>query len=738
MSDHVSASPSPPGAFADDDARARLAVIVAHSQDAIIASDASGHITAWNRGAEHLYGYSADEMIGRLPTATVPPELLHERTVMMDAALAGESVVRYDTRRVRKDGTLIQVAIAVSPLRDTEGQICGVSAFVRDVTARTREEADRKHSLENERSARADAARTQRRLAEAHERFRTAFDHAPIGVALLSVSDAAFGRFLEVNPALAEMTRYPVDELLGRDVVELMPIEHQQRERETIRELMNGERARGGLQRRFRRADGELVWFDVHASLVRNRDGHPLYAVAHFQDVTEAKRHEAKLRHLADHDPLTGLLNRRRFEEELAAAHARVRANGTQAAVLVIDLDDFKTVNDSYGHATGDELLRRVAMALRTRVRSSDAVGRLGGDEFGVILHGAGPDEAQTIADSLLAAVPIECATLSSDATVRVTASVGVKLVSANSAGDASELLEEADVAMYEAKDRGRNRSAVAGAGDEQAAGHAARPRWARRLHEALHNGGFVLWEQPLLNLRTNQCDRSELLVRMKGRAGETIAAGAFLQVAERSGQVQDIDRWVVSAALSLMAKRESAGSQDGVEINLSGASVSDEQVMDFVCEAVSSADVDPHKITFEITETAAIGDMPQAGRFVRQLARLGCRLALDDFGSGFGSFYHLKHLPFDVIKIDGEFVKELPDNPADQVTVRAVAELARGLGKQTVAEWVGDDETLALLRSFGVDYAQGFHVARPRPALAPSSPPAAARFRRQESGEPS
>jgi EAL domain-containing protein (putative c-di-GMP-specific phosphodiesterase class I) len=276
----------------------------------------------------------------------------------------------------------------------------------------------------------------------------------------------------------------------------------------------------------------------------------------------------------------------------------------------------------------------------------------------------------------------------------------------------AEALLIDADVAMYQAKQTGRNRLEVAG-GDERGDGH---HQWSKRVQEALSNDRLELWEQPLMNLATGECDRSELLVRMRGRHGEVIPAAHFVPVVERFGQIQAIDSWVVSRALALVAHRQSAGVDAGIEINLSARSVTDERVMDSICTQVAAATLDPTRITFEVTETAAIGDVDRARRLMGRLARLGCRFALDDFGAGFASLRHLKHLPFDVVKIDGEFIGRLPDSRFDQIAVRGLVEIAHGSGKLVIAERVADDATLDLLRAFGVDYAQGFHIARPRP----------------------
>jgi EAL domain-containing protein (putative c-di-GMP-specific phosphodiesterase class I) len=244
-----------------------------------------------------------------------------------------------------------------------------------------------------------------------------------------------------------------------------------------------------------------------------------------------------------------------------------------------------------------------------------------------------------------------------------------------------------------------------------------ARQTWSERIRDALDNDRFELWEQPIQALERFGEDRSEVLVRMLGADGDAIPPGVFMYIAERFGQVQAIDRWVIGRSIELMAERRRHGRDHVLEVNLSGASITDEGVIDFIASEVANAPIDPTRLVFEVTETTAIVNVERARRFARRLADLGCQFALDDFGAGFGSFYYLKHLPFDCVKIDGDFVKELPSSPPDQLTVQAIVRIASGLGKETVAEYVQDEDTLALLREFGVDFAQGYHVGRPRPA---------------------
>jgi diguanylate cyclase (GGDEF)-like protein len=588
-------------------------------------------------------------------------------------------------------------SLLVAPLR-IRGSVLGVLIAVMTDRSDRRfdaEDTDLVQDVADRAAQTVDNARSYRAARAAEERFRAAFEDAPIGVALLHVDPEGATRYAEVNPALCQIFGADRERLLG----------------EPADELEVGEQ-------RLVRADGEERWVQVQSARLTSPPGAPVAYVAQVQDVTERRRFERELAHLASHDPLTGVLNRRRFEEELERTLAGVRRMRRPAALVTLDLDNFKHVNDTYGHPAGDELLRAVARTLRDRVRATDAVGRLGGDEFGIVLAHTGELEARRVAEGLLEAFRTRVGVQAGARRVRVTASAGVRQLSPEGSESATELLGEADMALYEAKERGRDRLAVAGeATAEPRALHHG--RWRERIRDALETDGFVLHEQPILRLSDGHIDRAELLIRMVGARGEPIAPAAFLPVAERYDHIRDIDRWVVSTAMRLLAARQAEGSRVGASINLSGPSIGDARVVDFILAEIANAGVDPSSLMFEVTETTAIGNLDRARVLAQQLSELGCDFALDDFGAGFGSFAYLKHLPLDVIKIDGEFIRTLTRSTQDQVTVRAIVDIAKGLGKETVAEFVEDQPTLELLRRLGVDSAQGYHIGHPRPARA-------------------
>jgi len=442
-----------------------------------------------------------------------------------------------------------------------------------------------------------------------------------------------------------------------------------------------------------------------------------------FRDITERDRFESELLYLADHDVLTGLFNRRRFEQDIASQAAYAARYGTGGAVLMLDLDDFKDVNDTFGHHAGDDLIKQVAELLAGRLRSTDSVARLGGDEFAVLLPEADEEDACATAQALLDVIrghrsSFDCRH------VRVTASVGIALVNDVVDGAEDEPLGRADVAMYEAKALGRDRYAVY-VSQEHRDSAEAKLTMVDRIRRALEQDLLELHCQPILDLDTGLISQYELLLRMRGDAGEILPPKAFLGIAERYGLMSAIDRWVVNEAILLVAQREERGAPVRLEVNLSAKSLGDPRFPEWVEQRLAATQVDAGSLIFEITETAAIANMDEAKSFVNRLTQLGCKFALDDFGAGFGSFHYVKYLPVDYVKIDGDFVRNLVQSATDQSVVRAIVQLARGLGKRTIAEFVGDQPTMRLLREYGVDYAQGYHIGVPAPvdeALSPAA----------------
>jgi diguanylate cyclase (GGDEF)-like protein len=427
-----------------------------------------------------------------------------------------------------------------------------------------------------------------------------------------------------------------------------------------------------------------------------------------------AERTEAELRYLADHDSLTGLLDRRRFRSELDQYVSFSARYGGRGAVMIVDIDGLKGVNDSLGHHAGDNLIRQVAAVMRERVRGTDIVARLSGDEFAVLIPQTDVEGALRLGEDLRSQVAetVRPTAESGPATI----SVGITMFGGGEGGAGSEaVLVAADQAMYRAKEGGRNQIALfRDPGEPQREPERRVQTTAARIRDALTGDRLSLHTQPIRSLASGGIERYELLLRMTSEEGELLPAANFIEAAERSGMVQELDRWVVSRALELLERREREGAPLSLHVNLSGASLTDVSVLEFIERRLDEGGVDPSSCTFEITETAKVYDYGAAAGFADRLTDFGCQVAIDDYGAGFGPFHYLKTIPFDLIKIDGAFVRDMPRSDADQLTVQAIVQIARGLGKMTIAEYVQDDQTTELLREYGVDMAQGFHLGRP------------------------
>jgi diguanylate cyclase (GGDEF)-like protein len=424
-----------------------------------------------------------------------------------------------------------------------------------------------------------------------------------------------------------------------------------------------------------------------------------------------AERTESELRFLAEHDSLTGLLNRRRFRTELDQYVSFTARYGGRGAVMVIDIDGLKDVNDRLGHPAGDRLIRRVSEILRERVRATDIVARLSGDEFAVLMPQTDTAGALQLGEDLRAQVAEGF--LSSAEIGPGTISVGIAMF--GGAGTGSEaVLIAADQALYRAKEEGRNRIMLFHTPGEEGDSPERTQTTSARIRDALTQNRLRLATQPIRSLSSGGIERYELFLRMTGEEGELLPASSFIEVAERSGMVQELDRWVVARALELMAERERAGAPVSLHLNISGASMTDLSVLEFIERRLDEGEADPSRCTFEITQTAQVDDYETAGAFADRLTEFGCEVAIDDYGAGFGPFAYLKKMPFDVIKIDGAFIRDMPRNDADQLVVQAIVQIARGLGKRTIAEFVEDEDTARLLREYGVDMAQGYHLGRP------------------------
>ena len=532
------------------------------------------------------------------------------------------------------------------------------------------------------------------------------FDDAPNGIVLLDDR----GSILSANPAMADLLGASTSTLQGHNLATLSAGECDTSLGDHLREVRGGLTGRAQAFWTARHPAGHRVHLALSSTTIGGSDGSELILTTAV-DVSDRLRHQQQLTYMADHDALTGLMNRSRFFTELQQ-HLSLD-NRAHGALLLLDLDRFKEVNDSLGHGTGDHLIISIASLLGAGLGRHDIVSRLGGDEFAILLRDADAVHAEMVAKEVLERVRAHARALDG-AHRRITASIGVVLVTDRHAS-ASDLLAEADMTMYDAKEAGRDRYAILDFTRHTQPRTRARIEWTDRLERAIADDELVLYLQPILDLATGRVIGAEALLRLVD--GDTLVTpNQFLDVAEQSDLIVQVDQWVIARSLELLGEIQRTWPDFRLEVNLSGRSMGSPDVEETLRTGIDRHGVDPTGLVLEITETAAVADIQAARAFAQRQRAIGCRFALDDFGAGFGSFYYLKHLLFDYVKIDGEFVAQCHTNPTDSTILRAIVGITHSLGKQAIAEHVSEPEILEAVRAEGVDFAQGYHVGRPVP----------------------
>ena len=425
------------------------------------------------------------------------------------------------------------------------------------------------------------------------------------------------------------------------------------------------------------------------------------------------RRAQETIRHLAYHDSLTGLANRHSFENEVQSALRSIDAI-TRHAMLYLDLDQFKVINDTCGHEAGDELLRQLAIILEGPLRATDTLARLGGDEFGILLTHCDLDQAVQVAERVLNFIK-EFRYVWKDKTFSIGASIGLVMLE-DRAQTLSEVMRIADMACYAAKDHGRNRMHVYSVEDTEFQQRRGEMEWVARISKALESDLFTLFRQCIEPLGRNTDRHCEILIRMLDDDGEPVLPGVFIPAAERYNIMPAIDRWVVQNVFAFLEQNGAGANSEIYFINLSGATLSDDHFAAFVTDQLKTRKLSPTRIGFEITETAVIANLNSAINFINRVKKLGCRIALDDFGAGLSSFSYLKTIRADYLKIDGGFIKDMLDDPMDHAIVVAINDIGHVVGLKTIAEFVESASIKQRLNELGVDYAQGFAINHPTP----------------------
>ena len=517
-----------------------------------------------------------------------------------------------------------------------------------------------------------------------------------------------------VNHHCSWITGYGTGELVGKSFFWLLPQSEQLPDLQfQINELANGFRNELHHESAVVRKDGTtmyMAWY--HSLLPGGKEGHQILSIA--LDISERKEAEERLGWLASHDTLTGLFNRRRFGEELQKSISHAKRYSRSGAVLFFDLDQFKDVNDTSGHKVGDNLLRRVSERLRIEARDSDLIFRLGGDEFAMLVREVDLEGAAKVAARLCDAMSgVEV--VGSNRVHRVSTSIGVALFPDH--GEyVDDLVANADIAMYQAKASGRNGWHIYSPEEQDRERTHERVYWNEKVKEALSTDSLGVAFQPIQNIEEGRLSHFEALLRVSDEEGKPLPTFKFIQSAETSGLIQEVDLRIVDKVLAYKQELERRGIAAVFAINLSGISFRNPNLYDEISHKLKHFGVNPQEIIFEITETSAVEDAVTTAEKMRDIKKLGCKFALDDFGVGFSSLYHIKQLPIDLVKIDGSFIRHLASETEDRALVKAVVEVSKVFGLTTVAEFVENQEILDILRELGVDYAQGYHISKPEP----------------------
>ena len=641
------------------------------------------------------FGYQADDLVEQQTSYTSlihPNDLERVRQAEFNTSDNSYSYLGIDYRIIRADGEVRWVYDYSIPVRDESGSITHYAGYLLDITERKQSEFE---------------------LQQEKERAQ---------ITLQSIGDAVIttdvnGQVEFLNPVAERLTGWEYAIARGLSLTRILgnfdAASREGIEKPVARSLQTATSARSGRDWVLRRNDGRSISVQYSISPLLSREGEALGIVLVLHDVTENRNMAKQLSYQAMHDALTGLINRREFETRLQSALESARSENVRHVLCYLDMDQFKVVNDTCSHAAGDRLLREVAAILQSGLRETDVLARIGGDEFGMLLKNCMLEDALDITENLLAMIR----TINNESwglTFEVSASIGIAVLDPDTES-ITAVMRRADLACYAAKDHGRNRIHIYQDGDQELARRHGEMKWVSRLTEAIKEERLVLYCQDIapVNPHAGKRRHFEVLVRMLDEAGELVMPSRFLPAAERYNLVTALDRWVIAHSFAWYA---TSGQNQIMSINLSGNSLTDFSILGFVKEELTRHAVPPSAVCFEITETAAIANLDHAVRFITELKQLGCLFALDDFGSGLSSFSYLRNLPVDYLKIDGSFVRGLDTDPVNAAMVNAIFQLGKVMGIETIAEFVENDATLQLLAKIGVDYAQGYGIARPRP----------------------
>lgn len=663
--------------------------------DGVYITSRSGDIIAVNPALVEMLGYDSAEDLKRAGRTTVLYVNPIDRERVFARLEADGFIKNFEYRLRCKSGTEIVVLENSRAIYDDTGNVVAHEGTITDITERKIAET---------------------RVFEEKERAQVTLQSIGDGV----ITTDAEGCVDYLNPVAQALTGWEGRNAKGNPIEDIMTIINADTrvsvDNPVTRCLMEGRIIDLAENSVLVTQDGSEVPIQDSAAPIRDRIGNIIGAVMIFHDISKESRLFRQLSYQASHDALTGLINRREFENRLVSALKKSKAYPDQEhALLYLDLDQFKVVNDTFGHTAGDELLRQISEVVQSNIRSTDVLARLGGDEFGILLEGCNEDRAVEVADAIRTSIESYRFTWKG-AFTSARASIGVVLLNAQSS-DVASIMSSADVACYSAKDMGRNKTHLYRSSD--ASVRHEEMKWVARISRAVEENRLELFYQPIIGIgkeHANRCGHYELLLRMRDEDGTLIQPNSFIPAAERYNLMPTLDRWVIHEALSKLADRnpEADSARFTLAINLSGTSLSEDCFLEYVIQELSKQKLPAGAICFEITETAAISNLSRVVHFMQALKKLGCKFSLDDFGSGLSSFTYLKNLPVDYLKIDGQFIRNVAEDAVDESMVVAISQVGKAMGIETIAERVETREVLEKLGTLGIEFAQGYFIARP------------------------
>lgn len=697
------------------ESEARFHAIADYTHELEIWLSPEGRLLWINPSVERMLGYTVEECMAmpNFPISIVHPEDRGEAAPRLRQALAGAADSGYLFRVCRKDGSVFWASASWLQIYDKQGASIGLRASIHNVDALKSTEASLRQAVASLKLA---ESMQMHYLEESEqERARLVSLLSAMNLGILFVG--ADGRVLYHNPAFGRMwaieessplVGLPVDQVLLKSSSMLARPDHFSKH---LLSVLETRETSDSFE--IQLADGRV--FTELDFPVRDRSGRFIGHLWIYEDVTRERQTAEQLIYLAERDPLTGLYNRHRFQSELERVVSEIERREERCAVIFFDLDEFKEINDNFGHRAGDALLIRVAGEVGTLIRRNEIFARLGGDEFAILLPNIRANEAEVLAERVARAVA-QIPFRFEGRSLRLTTSLGVAYLP-DHATDADELVAKADIAMYQAKQAGKNTWRVFRADSEANIVTMERLTWNDRISHAFEHGLFRLHFQGIYHVSDRQLSHCEALVRMvdERNPDQLIMPTRFVPVAEKTGRIMEIDRWVIGEVVKTLAQNPE---MPGIAVNISARSLGEAKLSQFISDLLHQYQVAPRRLIVELTETAAVADLHDAQRLIEALRQIGCGVCLDDFGTGFSSFAYLKHLRADTLKIDGLFIRDLHLDTDNQVFVRAMVNVARGLGKNVVAEYVENERTLNMLREFGVNLAQGYLLDMPSAKL--------------------